>query len=101
MDESSPQTTAYTQYHWSFGKPTNYENIDKIKDNAFGCYMLNRTSIIDLKEHSKKENVGEFLITIRGNNPRKMILLICDDFNYYRADLLLNEYPQFAAGRVV
>ena len=69
MDESSPQTTANTQRLWSFGKPTIYKNTDKIKANAFGCYMLNGTSVIDFKDHSKKEDVGEFLITIREKNP--------------------------------
>ena len=47
MDESSPQTTANTQRLWSFGKPVIYKNTDKIKANAFGCYMLNGTSVID------------------------------------------------------
>ena len=53
MDESSPQTTANTQRLWSFGKPTIYKNTDKIKANAFGCYMLNGISVIDFKEHSE------------------------------------------------
>ena len=53
MDESSPQTTANTQRLWSFGKPTIYKIIDKIKANAFGCYMLNGISVIDFKEHSE------------------------------------------------
>jgi hypothetical protein len=53
MDESSPQTTGNTRRLWSFGKPTIYKNTDKIKANAFGCYMLNRISVIDFKEHSE------------------------------------------------
>jgi putative transposase len=65
MDESSPQTTANTQRLWSFGKPIIHKNTDKMKANAFGCYMLNGASVIDFKEHSKKEDVSEFLITIR------------------------------------
>ena len=51
--ESSPQTTANTQRLWSLGKPTIYKNTDKIKANAFGCYMLNGISVIDFKEHSE------------------------------------------------
>ena len=86
MDESSPQTTANTQRLWSFGKPVIYKNTDKIKANAFGCYMLNGTSVIDFKEHSKKEDVGEFLITIREKNPSKEIVIFCDNFNSHRAD---------------
>jgi hypothetical protein len=69
MDESSPQTTANTQRLWSFGKPIIHKNTDKIKANAFGCYLLNGASVIDFKEHSKKEDVSEFLITIRQKNP--------------------------------
>ena len=86
MDESSPQTTANTQRLWSFGKPTTHKNTDKIKANAFGCYMLNGTSIIDFKEHSKKEDVSEFLITIREKNPSKEIFIFCDNFNSHKAD---------------
>jgi putative transposase len=86
MDESSPQTTANTQRLWSFGKPTIYKNTDKIKANAFGCYMLNGTSVIDFKDHSKKEDVGEFLITIREKNPFKDIVIFCDNFNSHRAN---------------
>jgi transposase len=86
MDESSPQTTANTQRLWSFNKPTIYKNTDKIKANAFGCYMLNGTSVIDFKDHSKKEDVGEFLITIREKNPCKDIVIFCDNFNSHRAN---------------
>ena len=71
---------------WPFGKPTIYKNTDKIKANAFGCYMLNGTSVIYFKEPSKKEDVGEFLITIRENNPGKKIVLLCDNFNSHRAE---------------
>ena len=41
--------------------------------------MLNGTSVIDFKEHSKKEDVGEFLITIREKNPNKEIVIFCDN----------------------
>ena len=61
------------------------DNTDKIKANAFGCYMLNGTSVIDFKETSKKEDVGEFLITIREKNPDKEIVIFCDNFNSHRA----------------
>jgi putative transposase len=85
MDESSPQTTANTQRLWSFGKPTIYKNTDKMKANAFGCYMLNGTSVIDFKEHSTKEDVGEFLKTIREKNPLNKIAILCDNFTSHRA----------------
>ena len=48
--------------------------------------MLNGTSVIDFKEHSKKEDVSEFLITIREKNPNKEIVIFCDNFNSHRAD---------------
>jgi len=86
MDESSPQTTANTQRLWSFGKPIIHKNTDKIKANAFGCYMLNGASVIDFKEHSKKEDVSEFLITIRQKNPIKKIVILCDNFKSHKAD---------------
>ena len=85
MDESSPQTTSNTQRLWSFGKPTIYKNTEKMKANAFGCYMLNGTSVIDFKEHSTKEDVGEFLKTIREKNPLNKIAILCDNFTSHRA----------------
>lgn len=48
--------------------------------------MLNGTSVIDFKENSKKEDVGEFLITIREKNPSKDIVIFCDNFNSHKAD---------------
>jgi hypothetical protein len=68
-NESSRQTTANTQRLWSFGKPTIYKNTDKMKAKAFGCYMLNGTSVIDFKEHATNEDVGEFLKKIGRRTP--------------------------------
>jgi putative transposase len=90
LDESSPQTTANTQRLWSFGKPVIYKNTDKIKANAFGCYMLNGTSVIDFKEHSKKEDVSEFLRTVRQFNPDKKIVLILDNFSSHKTNYTKN-----------
>lgn len=87
MDESSPQTTANTQRLWSFGKPVIYKNTSKMKANAFGCYMLNGTSVIDFKEHSKKEDVAEFLKAVRQKNPNKEIVILCDNFKSHTANL--------------
>jgi transposase len=86
MDESSPQTTANTQRLWSFGKPIIRKNTSKMKANAFGCYMLNGTSVIDFKEKSKKEDVSEFLRTIRQENPGKKIVIVLDNFKSHTAD---------------
>ncbi|MDR6223032.1 hypothetical protein J2750_001494 [Methanococcoides alaskense] len=66
LDESSPQTTANTQRLWSFNKPKISKNTTRIKVNAFGFYSINGNSVIDFKEHSKKEDVCEFLKDIKG-----------------------------------
>jgi putative transposase len=42
-------------------------------------------SVIDFKEHSKKEDVCEFLREIRNNNPKREIVLILDNFRSHRA----------------
>ena len=47
--------------------------------------MLNGTSVIDFKEHSTKEDVGEFLKTIREKNPLNKIAILCDNFTSHRA----------------
>jgi len=85
LDESSPQTTANTQRLLSFGKPAIWKNTTKLKANAFGFYALNGVSVIDFKEHSKKEDVCEFLREIRCCNPKDEIVLILDNFRSHHA----------------
>jgi putative transposase len=85
LDESSPQTTANTQRLLSFQKPVIYKNTTKYKANAFGFYALNGASVIDFKDHSKKEDVCEFFREIRSNNPERDIVLILDNFRSHRA----------------
>jgi putative transposase len=85
LDESSPQTTSNTQRFLSFGKPTILKNTTKLRANAFGFYALNGVSVIDFKEHSKKEDVCEFFREIRCNNPNDEIVLILDNFRSHRA----------------
>jgi len=41
--------------------------------------------VIDFKDHSKKEDVCEFLREIRFHNPEKEIVLILDNFRSHRA----------------
>ena len=84
MDESLPQTTANTQRLWSFGKPTIYKNTNKIKANAFGCYMLMVHQSLILRT-LKKEDVGEFLKTISEMIPLSKIRILCDNFTSHRA----------------
>jgi len=87
FDEFSPQTTANTQRLWSFSKPTISKNTTRMKANTFGFYPINGTPVIDFKEHSKKEDVCEFLRKIRESNPGKQIVLILDNFRSHRAKL--------------
>ena len=75
LDESSPQTTANTQRLWSFTKPTICKNTTKLRANSFGFYALNGNSVINFKEHSRKEDVCEFLTEIRAKNPKKRLFL--------------------------
>ena len=51
--------------------PTIYKNTTKLRANTFGFYALNGNSVIDFKEHSKKEDVCEFLREVRSKNPEK------------------------------
>jgi hypothetical protein len=44
----------------SFLKPKICKNTTKYKANAFGFYALNGASVIDFKEHSKKEDICDF-----------------------------------------
>ena len=85
LDESSPQTTANTQRLLSFGKPAIWKNTTKLKANTFGFYALNGVSVIDFKDHSKKEDVCEFFREIRCNNPENEIVVILDNFRSHHA----------------
>jgi putative transposase len=69
----------------SFQKPIIYKNTTRYKANAFGFYALNGVSVIDFKDHSKKEDVCEFFREIRLHNLDKDIVLILDNFRSHRA----------------
>ena len=47
--------------------------------------MLNGTSVIAFKEHSTKEDVGEFLKIIMEKDPLSKIAILCDNFTSHRA----------------
>jgi putative transposase len=85
FDETSPQTTANTVKLWSFHKPEVIKNTTRLKANTFGFYALNGKSVVDFKEHSKKEDVVDFLYEIRKHNPDKEIILILDNFRSHKA----------------
>ena len=85
LDESSPQTTSNTQRLLSFDKPIIYKNTTKMRSNTFGFYALNGTSVIDFKEHSKKEDVCDFLRSIRSANPDREIVIVLDNFRSHKA----------------
>jgi transposase len=85
LDESSPQTTANTQRMLSFHKPRFYKNTTKLKANTFGFYSLNGVSVVDFRDHSKKEDVCEFFRKIRFHNPKEKIVLILDNFRSHKA----------------
>ncbi|ADI73310.1 ISA1083-3 transposase [Methanohalobium evestigatum Z-7303] len=84
LDETSPQNNANTLRFWSFNKPQIYRNT-WIKVNTLGFYALNGKSVIEFSPHSKKEDVCEFLMNIRKNNPDKRIVIILDNFRSHHA----------------
>ncbi len=90
LDESSPQTTANTVRLWSFSKPVIFKNTTKLRANSFGFYALNGNSVIDFKERSTKEDVCEFLSTIKNSNLGKKIIIVLDNFRSHRAKDTLN-----------
>ncbi len=75
---------------WSFTKPTIYKNTTHLRANSFGFYALNGCSVIDFKEHSKKEDVCEFLGKIKSKNPGKNIVVVLDNFKSHRANVTVN-----------
>ena len=81
LDETSPQTTANSQRLWSFTGPTITKNTTRMRANTFGFYALNGTSVVDFREHPRKEDVCAFLAQIRERNPGKDLLIILDNFS--------------------
>lgn len=86
LDETSPQTTANTQRLWSRGNPTLVKNTSKFRANTFGFYSINGCSVLEFHEHSKKEDVCEFLQAIRNMNPDADIVIILDNFRSHHAN---------------
>lgn len=58
-----------------------------MRANTFGFYPINGESVVDFKDHSKKEDVCEFLQSIRESNPDREIFLILDNFSSHHAAL--------------
>jgi transposase len=92
LDETSPQTIANTQRFWSFGHPTLIKNTTKFRANTFGFYSINGYSALEFHEHSKKEDVCEFLQSIRRKNPGVDLVIILDNFRSHHA----NKTKEFA-----
>lgn len=86
LDQTSPQTTSNTQRLWSFSKPVSFKNTTNLRANTFGFYAINGNSVVDFKEHSKKEDVCEFLKSIRDLNPGKDIIVVLDNFQSHKAN---------------
>ena len=93
LDETSPQTIANTQRFWSSGHPTLVKNTTKFRANTFGFYSINGCSVLEFHEHSKKEDVCEFLQSIRKMNPDVDLVIILDNFRSHHA-IMTREYAE-------
>ena len=89
LDESSPQTTAYTVRLWSFYKPEIIKDTSKYRANIFGFYSINGKSPVDFQDHSRKENVVSFLKKIREQTPRKKIIIIPDNLKAHHSNIVM------------
>jgi len=90
LDELSPQSTANTVRLWSFNKSAIIKNTTKFRANSFGFYALNGKLIIEFKERSTKENVCDFLSSIKKSNEGKRFLIILDNFRSHKAKDTVN-----------
>ena len=85
QDESSPQTAANTVRLWSPEKPRSTKNTDKLRANLFGFYPLNGTPVIESPLNSKKEDMMNFLRSVRRYNGEKTIIMILDNNSTHHA----------------
>jgi len=76
QDESSPQTTANTVRLWCPEKPCIVKNTDKLRANLFGFFPVNGTPVISAPENSKKEDMIDFLDSVRKSNGDRPIIMI-------------------------
>ncbi len=60
----------------SFLKSTKVKNTTKYRANSFGFYSLNSNSTVEFREHSRKENIADFLELIRKENDGKKMIII-------------------------
>ena len=88
LNESSPQTTAYTVRLWSFHKPVIIKDTSKYRANTFGFHSINGKSAVDFQVHSKKENAVRFLKKIWENNPGKKITII-DNLRSHHSNIVM------------
>ncbi len=65
---------------WSFHKPEIIKDTSKYRANTSGFCSINGNSAVDSQDHSKKENVVNFLKKIRGHNSGKKMIIILDNF---------------------
>lgn len=63
------------------------KNTTPLKANTFGFYAIKGPSTIDFKEHSRKEDITEFLKLIRAINPYGRIMIILDNFRSHHSKL--------------
>ena len=74
---------------WSFHKPVIIKDTSKYRANTFGFYSINGKSTVDFQDHSKKENVVNFLKKIREHNPGKKIIIILDNFRSHHSKIVI------------
>ena len=56
--------------------------IPKYRANTFGFYSVNGNSVVRFRDHSRTENIIQFLKSIRESNPEKPIMVIKDIPNF-------------------
>ena len=65
------------------------KNTTRLRAKTFGFYAIKGHSTIDFKEHSKKEDITEFIKQIRTINPYGRIMIILDNFKSHHAKLTI------------
>ena len=84
---NSHHKAQHTQRLWSLTKPIITKNTTRLRANTFGFYAIKGQNTIDFKDHTKKEDIIEFLKLIRAVNPYGQIMIILDNFRSHHANL--------------
>lgn len=89
QDESAQRISSATARLWSIGKPIRRTNTDRVNANIFGFYAVRGNSVAFFPEHSKKQDMCDFLDAVREANGDRKIVMVLDNCPVHHSTIVL------------